>query len=57
MLNGVGINVVNVYVYAPQMGCSNEVKEEFWKQLDGETQGFAENERVMIGRDSNGHVL
>ncbi|XP_047122034.1 uncharacterized protein LOC124805515 [Schistocerca piceifrons] len=53
-IGGDVITVLNVY--APQTGCSEEEKDEFWKNLDGVTMEIPDNERVIIGRDLNGHV-
>ncbi|XP_063595885.1 uncharacterized protein LOC134772741 [Penaeus indicus] len=49
--------VLNVIcAYAPQVGCSNEEKDEFWQQLDVELQAIPQEERVFLGGDLNGHL-
>ena len=53
----VGGSMVNIVsAYAPQVGCEQEEKEEFWKTLDEVMAGLPQNERVFIGADLNGHV-
>uniref|UniRef100_A0A8D9DR12 Craniofacial development protein 2 n=1 Tax=Cacopsylla melanoneura TaxID=428564 RepID=A0A8D9DR12_9HEMI len=43
-------------VYAPQIGCDNEEKEQFYETLEDVLERIPENELVMIGSDMNGHV-
>ena len=45
-----------ISVYAPQVGRSDEEKEEFWRALDLAVKGVSPNERVLIAGDFNGHV-
>ena len=45
-----------ISVYAPQVGCNTEEKEEFWNELDEEVQKIPGSERVVIGADLNSHV-
>ena len=53
----VGGSMVNIVsAYAPQVGCEQEEKDEFWKMLDDVMAGLPQNERVFIGADMNGHV-
>ena len=42
--------------YAPQVGCADEEKETFWRQMDQELRAIPEGERVILGGDLNGHV-
>ena len=54
---GIGETVVNVIcAYAPQVGCEDEEKETFWRQMDQELRAIPEGERVIVGGDLNGHV-
>ena len=54
---GIGETVVNVIcAYAPQVGCQDEEKETFWRQMDQELRAIPEGERVIVGGDLNGHV-
>ena len=45
-----------VCAYAPQVGCGDEEKEEFWEQLEEELSMMLDGERVILGGDLNGHV-
>lgn len=54
---GLGETVVNIIcAYAPQVGCEEEEKETFWRQMDQELRSIPEGERVIVGGDLNGHV-
>ena len=54
VLDGEVLNVMSAY--APQVGCTDEEKDEFWRQLDEEVITVPEEEALMIGGDLNGHV-
>ena len=45
-----------VSVYAPQLGCPQIEKENFWRELDGAIQEVPVMERLLVGGDFNGHV-
>ena len=49
-------NLNVVCAYAPQVGCGEEEKEEFWEQLEGELSLMLDGERVILCVDLNGHV-
>ena len=53
-LNGEIANILSVY--APQVGCTEQEKDEFWELLDEAVGKIPCNERVWIGGDLNGHV-
>ena len=54
---GICETVVNVIcAYAPQVGCEDEEKETFWRQMDQKLRAIPEGERVIVGGDLNGHV-
>ena len=54
---GIGETVVNVIcAYAPHVGCKDEEKETFWRQMDQELRAIPEGERVIVGGDLNVHV-
>ena len=54
---GISDTVVNVIgVYAPQVGCEDEEKETFWRQMNQELRAIPEGERVIVRGDVNGHV-
>ena len=42
--------------YAPQTGLPEEVKEEFWVDVERVIEGLAMEERVIMGADFNGHT-
>ena len=48
------INIVSVY--APQTGSPDEVKEEFWEDVERVIEGFATEERVIVGANFNVHT-
>lgn len=49
--------IINVVcAYAPQVGCDDEVKDQFWNELKEEVDSIPKEERVIIGADLNGHV-
>ena len=49
--------MVNVTcTYAPQVGCEEEEKETFWRQMKQELRAIPEGERVIVGGDINGLV-
>ena len=45
-----------ISAYAPQVGCDEEEKERFWKDLEEEIVAVPEEDKVIIGGDLNGHV-
>ena len=45
-----------ISVYAPQTGCVEEEKDDFWRQLDQEMINIPNEEPLLIGRVLNGHV-
>lgn len=51
---GVVVNVV--CAYAPQVGLSDEEKEEFWTMFDTLVSGVNGGEKLLVGGDLNGHV-
>lgn len=44
-MKGVMVNVVSVY--APQVGCQVEEKEEFWSKLDDIVERFPRTEKLV----------
>ena len=48
------VNVISAY--APQVGCNEEEKEEFWNLLGGLVAKIPEKDTVWSGADLNGHV-
>ncbi|XP_065658442.1 uncharacterized protein LOC136082952 [Hydra vulgaris] len=53
-IDGVVMNVISVY--APQVSCYKEEKEEFWRELDEVVLQVPIKERTILGADFNGHV-
>lgn len=45
-----------VSAYAPQSGCSGEVKDAFWESLDTFLQSVSPAMNILVGGDLNGHV-
>jgi len=45
-----------VSAYAPQVGCSDEEKNEFWTALDEIMASIPDDETLLLGGDLNGHV-
>ena len=50
------VNLNVVCAYAPQVGCGEDEKEEFWEQLEEELSLMLEGERMILGGDLNGYV-
>ncbi|XP_066969277.1 uncharacterized protein [Macrobrachium rosenbergii] len=48
------LNIISAY--APQVGCTEEEKGNFWRDMAGVMQEVEEHERVIVGADLNGHV-
>ncbi|VDP02224.1 unnamed protein product [Heligmosomoides polygyrus] len=44
------------YAYAPQSGCSDQAKEEFWSLLDEKTAEVLPKDVIIVAVDLNGHV-
>ncbi|KAG5080941.1 hypothetical protein JHK86_005006 [Glycine max] len=49
------INIINAYALLVELRDTFE-KKSFWKILKGLVQGFAQEEKILTGRDLNGHV-
>ena len=45
-----------ISAYAPQVGCEEDEKDQFWRELEEELNEVPREERVLIGGDLNGHV-
>ena len=54
VLDGEVLNVMSAY--APQVGCTEEEKDDFWRHLDEEVLTVPRNESLVIGGDLNGHI-
>ena len=50
------INKNIVSAYAPQVGCIDEEKEEFWEELEELIRSLSEKDKIVIGADLNGHI-
>ncbi|XP_047996392.1 craniofacial development protein 2-like [Leguminivora glycinivorella] len=48
------MNIISVY--APQTGCSEQEKQDFWEDFDEVMQNIPPTEYIHIGGDLNGHV-
>ncbi|XP_059389804.1 craniofacial development protein 2-like [Carassius carassius] len=42
--------------YAPQVGCTEQEKDEFWETLGAHLQIITTDEHILVGGDLNGHV-
>ena len=52
---GIEETVVKVIcAYTPQVGCEEEEKETFWRQMEQELRAIPEGERVIVGGYLNG---
>lgn len=45
-----------ISAYAPQQGCSQDEKNEFWNQLEDSISQVPGNEQLMLAGDLNGHI-
>lgn len=45
-----------ISAYAPQVGCTDEEKTEFWTALGTLTASIPDDETLLLGGDLNGHV-
>ena len=53
----VGGHIANIIsAYAPQVGCEESVKEEFWESLDSVMRKVPQQEKVCVGEDLTGYV-
>ena len=50
------INIIIVSAYVPQVGCTDEEKEEFCEELEELIRSFSEKDKIVIGSDLNGHI-
>ncbi|KAI5754777.1 hypothetical protein M8J77_011381 [Diaphorina citri] len=48
------LNVLSAY--APQVGCEDEEKDAFWRDVEEELGRIPDDERVSLGGDLNGHI-
>ena len=53
-LNEMELNIVSVC--APQVGCQNEEKDRFWRDVELEMLNIPSEERVFLGGDLNGYI-
>ena len=53
----IGETIINIIcVYAPQTGCEEEEKVEFWQDLDALWTEISDDKRTLIADDLNGHI-
>ena len=48
------LNIISVH--APQVGCSQQEKDQFYENLESEMRHIPLHEELIIGGDQNGHV-
>ncbi|XP_038695529.1 uncharacterized protein LOC119992818 [Tripterygium wilfordii] len=52
-----GEEIVNVIsAYTPQIGLDENIKKQFWENLDAIIQGIPIREKIFLGGDLNGHI-
>ncbi|XP_019225234.1 PREDICTED: craniofacial development protein 2-like [Nicotiana attenuata] len=54
VVGGFTVNVISAY--APQVGLDQEVKKQFWEDLDEMVHSIPHIEKLFIGGDFNGHI-
>uniref|UniRef100_A0A1S4BZ73 Craniofacial development protein 2-like n=1 Tax=Nicotiana tabacum TaxID=4097 RepID=A0A1S4BZ73_TOBAC len=54
VVGGFTVNVISAY--APQVGLDQEVKKQFWEDLDEMVRSIPHTEKLFIGGDFNGHI-
>ena len=54
LIDTININIVSAYI--PQVGCTDEEKEEFWEELEELIRSFSEKDKIVLGADLNGHI-
>ena len=42
--------------YAPQVGCTQEEKDDLWEHMDAYMQAVRRRERLVVAGDLDGHV-
>ena len=53
----VGSEILNVVsVYAPQIGLLDDIKKQFWEDLDMVVQNVHRSKKLFIEGDFNGHI-
>lgn len=49
--------VINILsAYAPQVGCDDDIKDKFWRELEEEVNAIPKDERIILGSDLNAHI-
>ncbi|XP_075103438.1 uncharacterized protein LOC107789281 [Nicotiana tabacum] len=54
VVGGFTVNVISVY--APHVGLDQEVKKQFWEDLDEIVRSIPHTKKLFIGRDFNSHI-
>ncbi|XP_070010962.1 uncharacterized protein [Nicotiana sylvestris] len=54
VVGGFTVNVISAY--APQVGLDQEIKKQFWEDLDEMVRSMPHTEKLFIGGDFNGHI-
>ena len=50
-------HTINIFsVYAPQAGCTDEEKDQFWDDMGEEIEKVEAEEKCIVGGDLNGHI-
>ncbi|KAI5707434.1 hypothetical protein M8J77_002507 [Diaphorina citri] len=48
------LNIISTY--NPQVGCDDEEKDEFWREVEQEVMSIPNEERIFFGGDPNDHI-
>ena len=51
------ININILSAYSPQVGCTDEEKEESWEDLEELIRSFSEKDKIVIGANLNGQNI
>ncbi|KAL1454893.1 hypothetical protein WDU94_009023 [Cyamophila willieti] len=53
-LDDMELNILSTY--APQVGCEDEEKDAFWREVEEAVSDIPEDERIFLAGDLNGHI-
>lgn len=57
MKTGINRPIANIVsAYTPQVGCTDDMKYQFWEQLKGMLNDIPDNKQLWITGDINRHV-
>ncbi|XP_008487382.1 uncharacterized protein LOC103524157, partial [Diaphorina citri] len=53
-LDELELNILSTY--APQVGCEDDEKDAFWREVEEEISKIPDDERIFLAGDLNGHI-